>query len=145
MGDINEKLLKFCQNIDELDEMITNLPKLNNELDDQIEVWKELETSTTYSYANASLYWMYLLLKEDKKKLDGHNINNEIERVRNNMRQYILLKQERPKLNIEVAKNFIRHGLWDQTTANNEANNKRKKEEAMAANGGADSNKKSRN
>ncbi|OTF82364.1 hypothetical protein BLA29_011601, partial [Euroglyphus maynei] len=84
------------------------------EPDNDDNVWNKLDTNITFVYANSSIYWLYLLLKETD--LTGeHPIKDEIGRVRKYMNDYIQIKRDQPTLNIRIAKNLIRNALWDPT------------------------------
>ncbi|XP_027198951.1 nuclear nucleic acid-binding protein C1D-like [Dermatophagoides pteronyssinus] len=115
-SNLTDKLQKFCSNMTELEQMATNFSNYYfeqmEEPDNDDNVWNKLDTNITFVYANTSIYWLYLLLKETD--LTGeHPIKEEITRVRKYMNDYIQIKRDQPTLNIRIAKNMIRNALWD--------------------------------
>lgn len=116
-NDLNSKLVIFCKNMNRLAQMSENFSnyyfELMEEPDDDDNIWYKLDSNFTYVYANSSIYWLYLLLKDTN--LSEHPIKEEIARVKKYMQEYLILKKDAPKLNINAAKNFIRNALWDPT------------------------------
>ena len=131
---LNDKITKFCQNMTELETMTAQFADFYSELMDQPDnrsnLWSKLDSNITYSFANASLYWLYLLLKGSD--LQDHAIKEEISRVRKYMQEFMLLKKEVPKLNVKVAQSFVRNALFDHNEhsdkTSNEANSKANKD-----------------
>ncbi|XP_046911774.1 nuclear nucleic acid-binding protein C1D [Dermatophagoides farinae] len=129
-SNLTDKLQKFCSNMAELEQMAVNFSNYYfeqmEEPDNDDNVWNKLDANITFVYANASIYWLYLLLKETDLT-DEHPIKEEIGRVRKYMNDYIQIKRDRPTLNVRIAKNLILNALWDPTSNNNKTNNQDKR------------------
>ena len=115
-SNLNQKLAKFCANMNDLERMSAKFSdfylELMEQADSKSNVWSKLDANITGAFANASFFWLYLLLKGTDVGND-HPIKDEIGRVRKYMQEYLLLKKDAPKLNITAANNFIRNALWE--------------------------------
>lgn len=111
----NEKLKSFCDHMAELETMTKQFSdnhfQLVNQATSKENVWNKLDSSVTYVFANTAYYWLYLLLKRTDTK--DHPIGNELTRVRKYMEEFEMLKKTAPKVNLRVANNLIKSGLYE--------------------------------
>lgn len=125
-GDVNNKLKAFSDNMQELEQMSAKFSNFYFELmeqpDNSENALTKLDASITCAYANASIYWLYLMLKGTD--LQGHAIKNEIGRVKKYHDEFNLLKKDAPKLNVRAARSFIRNALFDPNQTPQENNNR---------------------
>lgn len=124
----NETLKKLCTNIKELESMATDFGNQFTEVVKQPTTSQngidQIDNCLTYSHANISLFYLYLILKDHQiDETVKEQVMEEISRVRGyHQAAYILKNTPRKKLNIRATRNVIKNALWDVESGSQKRN-----------------------